>query len=167
MVHSQNLQDFDAMDRMFREMEIRDWTVDVPCAEGNLTDNPIFSLPPEQAGKYLGYGFGEGLHGGGQGYACGLHLMSVMADGSCAKCAFYAQSPSGHISEGLAECWCRVRPIKIEELACDCDYIDACRGGCRYRAELLGDPTGKDLYRCGFHDIIRHRDQNPKKEVAQ
>jgi radical SAM protein with 4Fe4S-binding SPASM domain len=167
MVHSRNLADFDVMERMFRDIGVRNWTVDVPCIEGNLKDNVSFSLPPEQAGKYLGYGFGDGLHGGGQGYACGLHLMSVMADGSCAKCAFFAQNPTGHISDGLAACWCRVRPIRLEELACDCRFIDACRGGCRYRAELLGDPLGKDLYRCGSYDIINNRVQNDDKEVAQ
>ncbi|NIR26510.1 MAG: hypothetical protein GWN77_06040, partial [Gammaproteobacteria bacterium] len=148
MVHAKNLDDFDKMDRMFRDMGVRDWTVDIPCSEGRLKDNPAFAIPPEEGGRFLEYGFGEGLHGGGTGHACGLHLMSVMADGSCARCAFYANRSVGHSSEGLAECWSRIRPIKLEELSCDCKHIDACRGGCRYRAETLGDPMGKDRYRC-------------------
>jgi MoaA/NifB/PqqE/SkfB family radical SAM enzyme len=31
MVHAGNLDDFDALDKMFRTMGIKDWTVDVPC----------------------------------------------------------------------------------------------------------------------------------------
>jgi radical SAM protein with 4Fe4S-binding SPASM domain len=154
MVHSKNLDDFDAMEKTFRSMGVKDWTVDIPCPEGNLKENPLFSLPPDVAGKYLGYGWGEGLHGGSTGYACGLHLMSVMADGGCAKCAFYSGEPTGHISEGLKKCWQSLRAIRLEELRCDCDVLEACRGGCRYRAALLGDPLGKDLYKCAFFDRL-------------
>ncbi len=154
MVHSENLDDFDAMENTFRSMGVKDWTVDIPCPEGNLKENPSFSLPPDVAGRYLGYGWGEGLHGGDTGYACGLHLMSVMADGGCAKCAFYSGEPTGHISEGLMKCWQGVKPIRLEELRCDCDVLEACRGGCRYRAALLGDPLGKDLYKCAFFDRL-------------
>jgi radical SAM protein with 4Fe4S-binding SPASM domain len=150
MVHPGNLDDFERLGETFRRMGVKDWTVDIPCPEGNLKDNPAFALSPEEAGRFLGYGWGEGLHGGGQGHACGLHLMSVMADGRCARCAFYSENPAGGISDGLAECWRRIRPTRLDELKCDCDVVDSCRGGCRYRAELLGDPYGKDLYRCVF-----------------
>ncbi len=148
MIHSHNLDDFGDMERMFREMGIKDWTVDVPCIAGYLRENPDLQIPPEVAGRYLRYGFGDGLHGGGEGYACGLHLMSVLPDGRAAKCAFYSYQTIGHINEGLERCWKRNKPIRLEELKCDCKDLDACRGGCRYRAETLGDPLGKDLYRC-------------------
>ncbi len=148
MVHSRNLNDFGAMERLFSDMGIKDWTVDVPCSEGYLRDNPHLQLSPEVAGRYLRYGFGEGLHGGGEGYTCGLHLMSVLPDGRVAKCAFYSDQTVGHLDEGLQICWQRIKPIRLEELNCSCELIDSCRGGCRYRAELLGDPLGKDLYRC-------------------
>lgn len=152
MVHSENLGDFDKLGETFRSMGVKDWTVDIPCPEGNLRENPAFALTPEKAGPYLRYGWGDGLHGGGgsDSHACGFHLMSVMADGSCARCAFYAEDPVGHIAEGLRECWGRLRPTRLDELKCDCDVVGACRGGCRYRAALLGDPLGKDLYRCAF-----------------
>ena len=94
MVHAANLSDFDLMDEDFRAMGIRDWTVDVPCVEGRLKENPGHGLTPEVAGKYLAYGYGGSIHGGGMGYACGRHLMSVMPDGSSAKCAFYSQNLS-------------------------------------------------------------------------
>jgi radical SAM protein with 4Fe4S-binding SPASM domain len=152
MVHSENLDDFDEMKEMFKIMGIKGWTVDIPCLEGNLKENTSFHLSPEKAGKYLRYGFGAGLHGGGEGFACGLHLMSVTAEGNCAKCTFYSEEPVGHISEGLAQCWQRIRHIRLEELDCDCDELDICRGGCRYRAEHL---LGKDLYKCVLYDKIK------------
>ena len=154
MVHPANLGDFDAMDSMFREMGIRDWTVDVPCPEGNLRSNPQHGLEPAVAGRYLSYGYGGAIHGGGPGYACGRHLMSVMADGAAAKCAFYAGSPVGNTEEGLERCWSRVEHLRLDELECDCQYIDECRGGCRYRAASLGSAKGKDLYRCALYGKI-------------
>lgn len=148
MVHSRNLGDFDGMEQLFRPLGIKDWSVDVPCAEGNMRDNPLLRLEPEVAGRYLRYGFGEGLHGGSHGFACGLHLASVLSDGKVAKCAFYRSSPVGDVDEGLRVCWSRITPIPLDQLECDCSERETCRGGCRYRAELLGNPLGKDLYRC-------------------
>jgi radical SAM protein with 4Fe4S-binding SPASM domain len=148
MVHGKNLDEFDEMDDLFRKIGIKDWTVDVPCVLGNLILNPVFHVPPEIAGKYLNYGFGGGLHGGGEGFACGLHLMSVLADGNICKCAFYSHTPVGNISEGLKRAWERIRPVKLEELECSnisCRFINECRGGCRFRAE---DSRKKDLYKC-------------------
>jgi radical SAM protein with 4Fe4S-binding SPASM domain len=77
-----------------------------------------------------------------------------MADGRVSKCTFYSQSPIGRIEDGLRECWQKIKPIKLDKLKCDCKHIESCRGGCRYRARLLGDPFGKDLYKCNFYDII-------------
>jgi radical SAM protein with 4Fe4S-binding SPASM domain len=158
MVHQRNLGDFDGMEKLFYGMGIKDWTVDVPCATGRLKENAGFQISPETGGKYLGYGRGGGLHSGASGFACGLHLMAVMADSRVAKCTFYADSFVGSIEDGLRECWERIKPIKLDKLACDCQYIESCRGGCRYRALLLGDPLGKDLYKCYLYDIIHKKE---------
>jgi radical SAM protein with 4Fe4S-binding SPASM domain len=154
MVHSRNMGDFDQMEKALLAMGIKDWTVDVPCPEGYMKENPALQLSPEEAGRLLGYGFGDGLHGGGEGHECGLHLMSVMADGRCAKCAFYKNNPLGHISDGLERCWNSLGHLGLGELECDCDVLDSCRGGCRYRAELLSSRKGKDLYRCAYYGKI-------------
>ena len=151
MVHPENLGDFNKMEALFKDFGIKDWTVDVPCISGRLEKNAEFHISPEKGGKYLGYGYGEGLHSGASGFACGLHLMSVMADGRAAKCTFYADRDAGNIKDGLRKCWQRIKPIKLSELKCDCEHIEVCRGGCRYRAELLGDSMGKDLYRCALY----------------
>jgi radical SAM protein with 4Fe4S-binding SPASM domain len=155
MVHAENLDEFDEMESLFRKIGIKDWTVDVPCVSGNLKENRIFQVPPEIAGRYLNYGFGGGLHGGGEGFACGLHLMSALADGNICKCAFYSHTPVGNISEGLKKLWQRIMPIKLDELECSdisCRFIDECRGGCRFRAE---DIRKKDLYKCYGYDIMK------------
>ena len=152
MVHTKNLDDFDEMERLFKDMGIKDWTVDVPCITGRLEDNPEFQLSPEQGGKYMRYSIGNGPHAGTPGFACGLHLMAVMADGKVSKCTFYSASSVGRIEEGLRKCWQKIKPVTLDKLKCDCKHIESCRGGCRYRAGLLGDPLGKDLYKCNFYD---------------
>ena len=154
MVHTGNLNDFAEMERLFRALGVKDWTVDVPCITGRLAGETGFQVTPDKGGKYLGYGYGGGLHAGDRGFACGLHLMSVMADGRVSKCTFYADRPAGRVEEGLRECWERIPPVSLAELRCDCEHTETCRGGCRYRAEVLGDPLGKDLYRCAFYDIM-------------
>ncbi|MGB9716594.1 MAG: radical SAM protein [Thermodesulfovibrionales bacterium] len=150
MVHPANLGDFEEMQRLFKDIGIKEWTVDVPCITGRLRENEEFHIRPEEGGKYLEYGYGSGIHSSSPGYACGYHLMSVMADGKVAKCSFYSDKPVGTIEEGLRTCWERIKPIKLGELKCDCKYIEFCRGGCRYRAQILGDPLGKDFYRCAL-----------------
>jgi radical SAM protein with 4Fe4S-binding SPASM domain len=80
--------------------------------------------------------------------------MSVMPDGGVARCTFYSRSPVGNVTEGLRRCWQRLSPIPLNDLLCDCQYLESCRGGCRYRAELLGNPLGRDLYRCAMYGII-------------
>lgn len=154
MVHADNLNDFDDMELLFRKMGIRDWTVDVPCISGRLADNEKSQVTPSTGGRYLKYGFGEGLHSGGEGFGCGLHLMSIMADGKVSKCTFYADRSVGTVQDGLRKCWQRISPVRLNSLTCDCKYLASCRGGCRYRAEVLGNARGKDLYRCALYDII-------------
>jgi radical SAM protein with 4Fe4S-binding SPASM domain len=157
MVHAKNLDDFDEMEKLFSKLGIKDWTVDVPCITGRLEDSSEFQVSPEVGGKYLRYGYGAGLHTGETGFGCGLHLLSVMADGTVAKCTFYADRPVGTIKEGLRQGWRRTRPVSLKDLTCDCEFLESCRGGCRYRAERIGDPFGKDLYKCSFHDIIEYK----------
>ena len=150
MVHPGNLQDFNGMEKLFQELGVKDWTIDIPCITGNLKDNTAFQMSPEQGGRFLAYGTAGGVHGSASGFGCGLHLLCVTPHGLAAKCAFYSNSPLGRIEEGLRECRMRMKPVRLENLKCDCEHIESCRGGCRFRAELLGDPQGKDRYRCSL-----------------
>jgi radical SAM protein with 4Fe4S-binding SPASM domain len=157
MVHRRNLGDFDEMEQMFKRMGIKEWTVDVPCTSGRLKENAEFLIAPEEGGKYLGYGYGGGIHSSGTGYGCGLHLMSVLADGNIAKCTFYGDRTVGTVDQGLRSSWQRIQPILLSDLSCECEFIEACRGGCRYRAELIDGPRGRDLFRCSLYGIINDK----------
>lgn len=154
MVHPKNLMDFDKMEQLFKKIGIKDWTVDVPCIAGRLKRNTEFQLSPKQAGKYLAYGYGGGIHSGEQGFGCGFHLMSVSASGKISKCTFYSDRPVGSIKDGLRKCRRKIKPVRLDKLDCDCKHIEKCRGGCRYRAEMLGDSKGKDFYRCVLYKTI-------------
>jgi radical SAM protein with 4Fe4S-binding SPASM domain len=154
MVHQYNRADFDSMEQLFKGMGIKDWTVDIPCTTGRLKNNAELYVSPEEGGKYLGYGYGNGLHSSTEGYGCGLHLMAVMADGGIAKCSFYGAQPVGTVDHGLQTAWSKIHPVMLKDLECDCEYLEVCRGGCRYRAELIGGKGGKDLYRCMLYGII-------------
>lgn len=154
MVHSGNLNDFQKMENLFRSIGIKDWTVDIPCVTGRLKENPELYVTPEVAGAYFRYGYGEGLHTGPPMFACGLHLMGITADGRVAKCTFFSEYSVGTIDEGLRQCWQKIKPVRLDELRCNCEHIESCRGGCRYRALLLGNPYGEDLYKCYYYGKI-------------
>lgn len=154
MVHRENLSDFDSMERLFKNMGIKDWTVDIPCSAGRLRENPELHVTPEEGAQFLGYGYGGGIHSSTQGYGCGLHLMAVLADGTMAKCAFYKEKTLGTVDDGLRAAWKNAQPVRLKDLSCNCEYLEVCRGGCRYRAELLNGKAGRDLYRCRFYGIL-------------
>lgn len=157
MVHAYNTADFDAMEQLFKKMGIKEWTVDAPCLIGRLKEHGEFALNPEESGKYLAYGYGNGLHSSTPGYGCGLHLMAVTANGNIAKCSFYGDRPIGTVEQGLKKAWSKIQPIRLKDLECDCEYLEVCRGGCRYRAELIGGKSGKDPYRCILYGIIESK----------
>lgn len=159
MVHPGNLEDLPTMEKLFKGIGIKEWNVDIPCIAGRLKENIGFQIGPKQAGRYLRYGYGGGIHGCVSGFACGLHLMAVLADGRVSKCTFYSDNAVGRIEDRLIKCWQRIKPIRIDELKCDCEFIESCRGGCRYRARLFGDPLGKDLYRCALYGIIDYKNE--------
>ncbi|MDH4163690.1 MAG: radical SAM protein [Nitrospirota bacterium] len=159
MVTSLNLGDFDAMESLFRSLGVREWTVDAPCPSGRLRENADLLVSPETGGTFLGYGYGGGMHAPAAGYGCGVHLMAVFPDGKAAKCTFYGDRPVGTVEDGLRTCWELVRPVKLEDLECSCEYRDVCRGGCRFRAEQDGNPAARDPYRCSLYGVIDRTDE--------
>lgn len=154
MIHKYNRADFDDLEQLVKQMGIKDWTVDIPCLTGRLKKNEDFSVNPAESGKFLGYGYGNGLHSSTQGYGCGLHLIAVMANGNIAKCTFYGDQPVGTVQQGLKAAWRKMQPIRLKDLECDCEYLEVCRGGCRYRAELIEGKSGRDPYRCMLYGIL-------------
>jgi len=147
-VNALNCGEFNEMNALLDAMGITEWNVDMPSVAGRLSEHASYALPPEKAAPFISYGFGGGHHGGSDGFACGSHLCSVGSGGQVAKCGFYLNSPVGNVTEGLRNCWERIRPIRLEELYCDCDFLEVCKGGCRYRAETFTGELGPDPVRC-------------------
>ena len=151
MVHSANLDDFKAMERYLRDLGVSEWSVDVPCPAGRFEDD-LLADPGvlRSMSERIRYGYGGGYHGGSGGLGCGSHLMTVFPDGQAAKCGFFHADILGRAGEDLRAAWARLKHHRLEELACrSCLELEACAGGCRYRAEVLeGDPLAVDVVQC-------------------
>lgn len=145
MVHRGNLEEFAELEELTARLGAREWGIDAPCLMGRLGENPALTVTPGEAARAMARAYGGAYHGGGEGSACGLHLMTVGADGVAAQCGFYFDEPLGNVSEGLARCWGRRAPLLLSDIpAClKCAAAEECGGGCRFRAggRALPDPV--------------------------
>lgn len=149
MIHRHNLDEFEQMKAFMEAVGAMEWGIDVLSVAGRLEKHMGLTVPYSQAAPYMAYAYGGGYHGSTEGYACGRHLMAVMPDGRAVKCGFYMDEPLGDARADLAGCWRRVPHVPLSDLECaDCEYIDECRGGCRFRAPrpLAPDPVMCSLY---------------------
>lgn len=155
IIHKYNLDDFDEMERLFRNIGVKDWSVDFPVFTGYFVANPDFSVSPEKGGNLLKYGFGSGLYQSSGKFACGSHLCAITPDGKVCKCSFFIDHPLGNIyNNNLKECWKRLKHLRLNDLKCKgCVYLKECRGGCRYRALLEGNLVGADSVRCAAFGV--------------
>jgi len=155
IIHPYNLDDFDEMEKLFKKMGVKDWSVDFPVFSGYLETNPDFSLSPEKGGRFLKYGFGSGLYESSGKFSCGSHLCAITPDGRVCKCSFFIDQPLGSIyNDTIGECWKRLKHFRLDKLKCSgCEYLKDCRGGCRFRAFLEGDLMGADLVRCAAFGV--------------
>jgi len=148
MIHRGNLREFDALASLLRSKNIGEWNVDLPCIEGRLKENRDLWVPPSEAGRFLQFGYGGGLHSSVENATCGAHLCAIIPNGTVAKCGLFSEEPVGSVDEGLRVCWKKIPRISLSELNCNCAEIEACRGGCRYRARTYGDLYQPDLFQC-------------------
>ena len=155
MIHRENLNQFDSLASLMLSKKISEWNVDLPCIAGRMAENRSLCVSPEEAGPFLRYGYGGGLHGSEKDSTCGAHLCAILANGKVAKCGLFSQEPVGAIAEGLRHCWERIPRIELKELACNCAIIEECRGGCRYRAKLQGDIFKPDLFQCYARGVLK------------
>jgi radical SAM protein with 4Fe4S-binding SPASM domain len=149
MIHQGNLHEFEDLRRFTEEIGAIEWGIDVLCMAGSLEENQDLTVPYKEAVPFMAYSYGGGYHGPSDGFACGRHLMTVMATGKAAKCGFYEDNPLGDARQGLLDCWLSLKHIPLEELECkDCPLVKECAGGCRYRAPhpLAPDPVMCALY---------------------
>jgi radical SAM protein with 4Fe4S-binding SPASM domain len=155
MIHRENLIEFDSLASLIQSKKIGEWNVDLPSLAGRMEENRDLWVSPEEAGPFLHYGFGGGLHSSGKDSTCGTHLCAILANGRVAKCGLFSQEPIGSIAEGLRSCWERIPRIGLKELGCNCAVLDECRGGCRYRAKILGDIFKPDLFQCYARGVLK------------
>jgi radical SAM protein with 4Fe4S-binding SPASM domain len=155
MIHRKNLIEFDALASLMQSKKISEWNVDLPCIAGRMAGHRNLWVSPDEAGPFLHYGYGGGLHSSEKDSTCGAHLCAILANGKVAKCGLFSQEPVGSIAEGLRSCWERIPRIGLKELVCNCALIDECRGGCRYRARLQGDIFKPDLFHCYARGVLK------------
>lgn len=153
MVHAKNLEDFPRLASLIKSLGIKEWNVDVPCISGRLAEHKEFQVDHRKAAQFLKYSFGGGLYASSGDLACGAHLCTILPDGRVAKCGFFSAEPVGYIDEGLQTCWKRIKHIKLKDLDCNCDYVQECRGGCRYRALLANNLYSCDPVQCYFRGV--------------
>ncbi|MFQ6054357.1 MAG: radical SAM protein [Methanosarcinales archaeon] len=160
MVHKYNVSEFENMQKLFSDLEVCSWSVDVPCRTGNLKNNIDFVVDLKIAAKILNnYGFGVGAHESTGNYTCGSHICTIMPNGTICKCGFFADYPVGTVKDGLKKCWkkiCKQYLWTVSELECrDCPRLQDCHGGCRYRAKDYGTSIlSPDPVLCNVFGVI-------------
>lgn len=164
MIHRRNLKEFDPLASLLQSKDIREWNVDVPCLEGRLKENQEFWVTAAEAGRLLNYGYGGGWHGSKNNSTCGAHLCAILPNGRVAKCGLFAEEAVGSIEEGLRICWQRIPRIRLEDLTCNCSEIEACRGGCRYRAKIHGGLLQPDPFQCYARGVLKGGEKNEYQE---
>ncbi len=154
MIHGDAVDDFPRLAELVRELGVREWNVDLPVMQGRMQENADLAVEPAAAAPLMDLSFGGAVHEPFPGFACGTHLMAVMADGTAARCGFYADEPLGETGEGLEELWQRSPKTPLAALDCDCRFLEDCRGGCRFRAGGYDDPGGRDLCQCYRYGVL-------------
>ncbi|MFA5809320.1 MAG: radical SAM protein [Thermoleophilia bacterium] len=155
MIHRRNLDNFDMLEELVRDLGAREWSIDLPSAVGRLADNTELLVDPRSAGPFLRRSYGGAIHEPLAGFACGAHLMAVMADGNVARCGFYADEAIGSIEEGPEACWQKIAKTPLSELECNCQFVEECRGGCRFRAHGYNKLNGADLCQCYRYGVLK------------
>ena len=159
MIHKFNTGEFVEMEKLFSDLDIISWSVDVPSVTGALAENHEFVLDINEAVRYLDYGFGSGAHESTGDHTCGSHMCSVSPDGAVSKCGFFEDKPAGDIND-LRSAWeelCRKYLFTLDELDChECSKIQNCRGGCRFRAERYRGIYAPDPVMCHAYGVLRY-----------
>jgi radical SAM protein with 4Fe4S-binding SPASM domain len=164
MIHRRNLKEFDKLASLIQSKNIGEWNVDIPCIAGRMEENKDFWVSPSEAGSFLQYGYGGGLHSSEKNATCGAHLCAILPNSRVAKCGLFSEESVGSIDEGLRVCWERIPRIQLKELTCNCAEIEECRGGCRFRAKLQGDIFQSDLFQCYARGVLKGGERNEYQE---
>ncbi len=160
MVHRQNINEFDDMLELFKSLgTLKNWSIDIPTFD-NTTPKSIrdkYEISAKEGGEILkNYGWGEYHSSESYDFACGPNIMAIDVLGVVTKCGFFYDESVGNVFDlGLKKSWELIQEKlnwRISDLQCaqlNCEYIEKCRGGCRYRAyQATGNVNGVDAYKC-------------------
>ena len=160
MVHKGNISEFDEMLKIINSFgRIKNWSIDIPTFDES-TPKEIrdkYEISFEEGGNILkDYGWGVVYESEANNYACGPNLMAVDVLGVVTKCGFFHEQNVGNVLDlGVKKSWKLVQERlnwPLESLQCNeikCEYIEQCRGGCRYRAYAhSNDLHGIDSFTC-------------------
>ncbi len=156
MIHKGDVSEFPELEKLVKKLNIDEWSIDLPSEAGNMKENLELAVDFETASEIFGkYGYSTGMHLGDNGYSCGSHICSINVFGEVSKCGFFSE-PVGNIQkDDLIDCWKRVidnYTPRLTELKCrECQALEECRGGCRFRALKAGSFFGKDPFMCHLY----------------
>lgn len=157
MIHKYNAGEFDEMQKLFSDLEVISWSVDVPCVTGALAGNKDFILNMKDAALLLKYGSGAGGHESSGDYTCGSHLCAISPYGTVSKCGFFADEPVGDAAD-LRSAWaeiCKKYLWTLDKLDCrNCKVLHDCKGGCRFRARQYKGIFAPDPVLCHANGIV-------------
>ncbi|MFX1275367.1 MAG: radical SAM protein [Promethearchaeota archaeon] len=171
MVHKQNLDEFESMLNLINSLgKIKNWSIDIPTFNNSISKDIIdkYAITPDEGGKILkDYGWGVIYESEGGNYACGPNLMAIDVTGIVTKCGFFYEESVGNVHEiGLEKSWKLIQKQlnwSIDDLKCNelnCEFLDECRGGCRYRAyQHSGDIRGIDTYKCFQYGKLKNKSE--------
>ncbi len=149
-VTSFNLNDFRELAMLVADLDVWQWTIDVPASAGRCVDHAELLAPLDEAVAMLDYAIPAGIHGDNEGHLCGAHMATVLPDGSVAKCGLLSDVRGGTLDDGLHAAWMALPHLGVDSLGepCrSCAFVATCRGGCRYRAGGLHS-GGPDPVQC-------------------
>lgn len=151
MIYKRNYSEIEQMKPLLAGWGIKVWNLDLPISTGRWSNERGLDLDLDQAATVLdnSYGGGRHYHTSEGPWACGAHFATVLPDGRMVKCGLYKKSGTAiPVIDNLKEVWVDYPHIILKNLKCDCNLLDTCRGGCRYRAGQFGDDLGPDLLQC-------------------
>ncbi len=164
MIHKQNLNDFNSLYKLISSLgEIKNWSIDIPTFDES-TPKEIrnkYEISYKEGGKILkDYGWGiiyeTPYEGEKINYACGPYMMAIDVVGNVTKCGFFTEQSIGNVFKlGIKKSWELIQKNlnwNIEDLKCkelNCEFLEDCRGGCRYRAfQHTNNINGIDSFKC-------------------
>ena len=156
MIHQNNLNEFEELEKLLNNYNINDWIVSAPFSAGRWEQYTQYSVDRKTGAsvKRRYENVSEGPHRSSQGYTCGTHLLTIMADGTYTSCALMEDIIGNVENMSLAEAWDKKERIKLSELeeCSDCESLEVCKGGCRYNAQKNGNLYGADPIACEMNE---------------